>query len=240
MFSCVSRRNPPSLIFPGRADARARARANKYAKQFKYKINVRKEDVIFLAPVTTTIRYPASLRINAAESAERTTCPTGSEVSSTQSKSRDKVRDVAQGLGQKKPLEVLLAVHPGEPDSVCSELGGRELVLCGQVSELTRVGRELVRVAVRRHVVRHDVHTRHLVLLLPLHTPILEPDLYLTLCKTEGMRDLDATPPRQIAVEVELLFQLQGLVPGVRGPLPFRLAVGIHRTWKSKELVIAR
>lgn len=178
--------------------------------------------------------------VSCGESAERTTCPTGSEVSSTQSKSRDKVRDVAQGLGQKKPLEVLLAVHPGEPDSVCSELGGRELVLCGQVSELTRVGRELVRVAVRRHVVRHDVHTRHLVLLLPLHTPILEPDLYLTLCKTEGMRDLDATPPRQIAVEVELLFQLQGLVPGVRGPLPFRLAIGIHRTWKSKGLVIAR
>lgn len=113
---------------------------------------------------------------------------------------------------------------------MCSELGGRELVLCGQVSELAWVGRELVRVPVRRHVVRHDVHTRHLVLLLPLHTPILEPDLYLTFREAESMRDLDATPPRQIAIEVELLLQLQGLVPGVRGPLPLRLAVRVHRT----------
>lgn len=91
---------------------------------------------------------------------------------------------------------------------MCSELGGRELVLCSQVSELTGVGRELVRVSVRRHVVRHDIHARHLVLLLPLHTPILEPDLYLTFRKAESMRDLNATPPRQIAVEMEFFLQL--------------------------------
>lgn len=47
------------------------------------------------------------------------------------------------------------------------------------------------------------------------------------------MRDLDTTPPRQIAIEVELLLQLQGLVPGVRGPLSLRLAVRVHRTWKN-------
>lgn len=112
---------------------------------------------------------------------------------------------------------------------MCSELGGRELVLCGQVSELAGVGRELVRVPVRRHVVRHDVHARHLVLLLPLHTPILEPDLYLTFRQTESMRDLNATPPCQIAIEVKLFLQLQRLIPGVRGPLSFRLTVRIHR-----------
>lgn len=44
------------------------------------------------------------------------------------------------------------------------------------------------------------------------------------------MRDLDATPPRQIAIEVELFLQLQGLVPGVRGPLSLRLAVRVYRT----------
>lgn len=55
-------------------------------------------------------------------------------------------------------------------------------------------------------MVRHDVHARHLVLLLPLHTPILEPDFYLTFREAECMRDLDATPPREIAIEVELLF----------------------------------
>lgn len=117
---------------------------------------------------------------------------------------------------------------------MCSELGGRELVLCGQVSELAGVGRELVRVPVRRHVVRHDVHARHLVLFLPLHTPILEPDLYLTFRKAESMRDLNATPPRQIAVEMKLFLQLQRLIPGVRGPLSFRLTIRIHRAWKQE------
>ena len=141
---------------------------------------------------------------------------------------------------EKSLLEVLLAVHPGEPDSVCSELGGRELVLCGQVSELAWVGRELVRVAVRRHVVRYNVHARHLVLLFPLHSPILEPDLYLTLRQAEGMRDLDATPPRQVAVEVELLLELQRLVPGVGRPLPFRLTVRVHRAWKPNISVRKR
>lgn len=136
--------------------------------------------------------------------------------------------------GKKAFLEVLLAVHPGEPDSVCSELGGRELVLCGQVSELAWVGRELVRVPVRRHVVRYNVHARHLVLLFPLHPPILEPDLYLTFRQTEGMGDLDATPPRQVAIEMKLLFQLQRLIPGVRRPLSFRFAVRVHRACKEK------
>lgn len=102
------------------------------------------------------------------------------------------------------------------------------------MGKLAGVGRELVRVPVRRHVVRHDVHARHLVLFLPLHTPILEPDLYLTFRKTESMRDLNTTPPCQIAVEVELLLQLQGLIPGIRGSLSLRLAVRVHRTCKSK------
>lgn len=121
---------------------------------------------------------------------------------------------------------------------MCSELGGRELFLCGQVSKLTGVGREPVRVSVRRHVVRHDVHARHLVLLLPLHTPILEPDFYLTLRQTESVRDFNTTPPREITVEVELLFQLQSLVPGVRGPLSFRLTVSVYRTCKRNYVFL--
>jgi len=123
---------------------------------------------------------------------------------------------------------------------VCSELSGRELVLCGQVGKLAWVGCELVRVPVRRHVVRYDVHARHLVFLLPLHAPILEPDLYLAFRQAESMRDLDATPPRQIAVEVELLLQLEGLIPGVRGPLPLRLAVRVHRACKLKVTLLSR
>lgn len=111
-------------------------------------------------------------------------------------------------IGRKSLLEVLLAVHPGKTDSVCSELGGRELVLCGQVSELAWVRRKLVRVSVRRHVVRYDVHARHLVFFLPLHPPVLKPDLDLTFRQAKGMGNLDTTPPRQVAVEMKLLFQL--------------------------------
>lgn len=101
------------------------------------------------------------------------------------------------------------------------------------MSELAWVGRELVRVAIRRHVVRNNVHARHLMLLFPLHPSILEPDLDLTFRQAKGMRDLDATPPRQVAVEVELLLQLQRLVPGVRRPLSFHLAIRIHRACQT-------
>jgi len=59
----------------------------------------------------------------------------------------------------------------------------------------------------RMHLVhRHRVHARHLVLLLPLHPPVLEPDLDLPLCQAERMRDLDPAPAREISVKVELLF----------------------------------
>ena len=81
----------------------------------------------------------------------------------------------------------------------------------------------------RVHLVhRHRVHRRHLVLLLPLHPPVLEPDLDLPLGQAERVRDLDPAPSGQVAVEVELLLQLQGLVTRVGGPLPFRLTILIH------------
>ena len=61
------------------------------------------------------------------------------------------------------------------------------------------------------------LHLR-LVLLLPLHPPVLEPDLDLSLCETESVSDLYPPAPREISVEVELLLQLQGLVPSVGLP----------------------
>lgn len=73
----------------------------------------------------------------------------------------------------------------------------------------------VVRVAIGAHVVRHDVHRGHLVLLLPLHAAILEPDLDLTLRQTERVRDLYASPARQVAIEVEFLLQFQCLIAGV-------------------------
>lgn len=73
----------------------------------------------------------------------------------------------------------------------------------------------MVRVAVRAHVIGHDVHRGHLVLLLPLHASILEPDLDLALCQAKRVRDLDSSPARQVAIEVEFLLQLQCLIAGV-------------------------
>lgn len=124
----------------------------------------------------------------------------------------------------------MLAVHAWKADRVCSELGGRELVLCGQVSELAGVRRELIGMRVRRHVVRYDVHARHFVLLLPLHATILKPDLDLSLRQAQGMGNLDAPAPREVTIEVELFLELQGLIPRVRSPLTFSFAIGIYGT----------
>jgi len=101
--------------------------------------------------------------------------------------------------------------------------------------------RERVRGAVRLGghviVVRHHVHAGHFVLLFPLHPPVLEPYLYLPLGQAQRVRDLDPPPPGQVPVEMELLLQLQRLVPRVRRPLPFRLAVGVHRACERQSRV---
>ena len=57
-------------------------------------------------------------------------------------------------------------------------------------------------------------------LLLELHPPVLEPDLDLPLRQAQLVRHLDPPPPRQVVIRVELLLQLQGLVPRVRLPPP--------------------
>ena len=71
-----------------------------------------------------------------------------------------------------------------------------------------RVLRALVPALTRLHL--------GLVLLLPLHPPVLEPDLDLALRQTESVGDLYPPTPCEISVEVELLLQLQGLVASVR------------------------
>ena len=70
-------------------------------------------------------------------------------------------------------------------------------------------------------------------LLLPLHPPILEPDLDLTFGEAKGVRDLYSPPSRQVWVEVKFLFQLERLEPRVRLPAPApRTTV---RSWKRQE-----
>lgn len=70
------------------------------------------------------------------------------------------------------------------------------------------------------------------MLLLELHPAILEPDLDLALGQQQIMRDLDAAPPGQVPVVVELLLQLERLEAGVRGPLALRLAHRVDAIFK--------
>jgi len=65
---------------------------------------------------------------------------------------------------------------------------------------------------------RRRLEVRHVVLLFPLHAPVLEPDLDLALAEVQHVRDLDPAAPRQVAVEVELFLQFERLVSRVRGP----------------------
>lgn len=46
------------------------------------------------------------------------------------------------------------------------------------------------------------------VLLFPLHPPVLEPDFYLSLREGQAMGDLDSSLPGQIRIKKEFLFQL--------------------------------
>ncbi|GIY86974.1 hypothetical protein CDAR_290111 [Caerostris darwini] len=95
----------------------------------------------------------------------------------------------------------------------------------------------MVGVVVRHHLGDLRGHGGgQLVLLLPLHAPVLEPDLDLPLREAECVGDLDPPPPRQVSVEVEFLFQLQRLVAGVGRPLSLCLAHGVHTVCKEVTL----
>lgn len=50
------------------------------------------------------------------------------------------------------------------------------------------------------------------------HSPILEPDFYLSLRQTEGVSDFDTPSSRQVMVEVKFFFELERLEPCVRLP----------------------
>lgn len=93
-----------------------------------------------------------------------------------------------------------------------------EVPLLGDLSTLRRRLRRDLGVPVAR-----AGRALRLVLLLPFHPSVLKPDFDLPLGKAERVRDLDATPPGQVSVVVELLLELEGLVSGVRLPASFPL-----------------
>ena len=93
-------------------------------------------------------------------------------------------------------------------------LGGH-VVQAGELVHAHHVSRVLVGQR-RVHLVhRHGIHRSHLVLLLPLHPAVLEPDLDLPLGEAKRVSNFYSPPSGQVSVKVELLLQLQGLVPGV-------------------------
>jgi len=84
-------------------------------------------------------------------------------------------------------------------------------------------------------VVGDNVHALHLVLLLPLHPPVLEPDFDLALRQTQSVCNFNTPTTGKISIEVELFFELQRLVSRVRRPLPFCFTVRVHSTCGQTE-----
>ena len=70
----------------------------------------------------------------------------------------------------------------------------------------------------------HGVHARHLVLLLPLHPPVLEPDLDLPLRQSQLAGELRPSLPSEEMIEVELFLQLQDLLLRVNCPHPHEVS----------------
>lgn len=73
-------------------------------------------------------------------------------------------------------------------------------------------------------------------LLLQLHPPVLEPDLDLSLGETQSVRHLYSSSAGQVVVGVELLLQLERLVPRVGLPSPAPQSVGSCR--REKQMLV--
>lgn len=69
------------------------------------------------------------------------------------------------------------------------------------------------------------------LLLLPLHAPVLKPDLDVALGEAQGQRQLDAPRPGDVAVEQKLLLELQQLCARVRSPGALVLLGFRHHVW---------
>jgi len=66
---------------------------------------------------------------------------------------------------------------------------------------------------------------RKFVVLLPLHPPILEPNLDLPLCQAKGVGNFNTSPSGEVSIKVKFLLQLKSLVSSVGLPttFPFKL-----------------
>ena len=95
----------------------------------------------------------------------------------------------------------------------------------------------------RGSVGRSHLGVGKFVVFLPLHSPVLKPDLDLALRQAERVGDLDAAPPGQVAVKVEFLLQFQDLLPGIGGSRALRFAsviTGVDLTWREPFFRVLR
>lgn len=65
----------------------------------------------------------------------------------------------------------------------------------------------------------HVLRVWQLVVFLPFHTAVLEPDFDLSLRQDQIVSDLDSSSSRQVPIEVEFLFQFEYLMPRVGSSL---------------------
>lgn len=72
------------------------------------------------------------------------------------------------------------------------------------------------------------------LLLLPFHTAILEPDFDVSLRETQGERQFHAPRPRDVTIKEKFLFQLQKLRSRVRCPRAFILLSLPYHIWPYK------
>lgn len=69
------------------------------------------------------------------------------------------------------------------------------------------------------------------LLFLPLHAPVLKPDLDVALGEAQGQRQLHAARSRDVAVEQELLLELQQLSARVGSPRALVFVSLSHHVW---------
>lgn len=99
------------------------------------------------------------------------------------------------------------------------------------MSELWWMNIELmIRMSIRSHMIRYNIHGCHFMFLFPFHATILEPDLNLSLRQAQGMGNLYSSSTCQISIEMKLLLQFKGLIAGVWGTLSFCFTICIHCT----------
>lgn len=78
-------------------------------------------------------------------------------------------------------------------------------------------------------------HPLPVFLLLPLHAPVLEPNLDVALSEAKGKRQLHAPRPRDVSVEKELLLEFQQLGARVGRPRAFVFFTLRHHVWSWRQ-----